>query len=138
MDAFFMDCLSDPNINWNADTGIVVRHYMRTFSDGVKISESIVEVPLAQGSSPQSMGREELIKQGFGDEPTAEWYSMFVVGQGEAVEMNTDAENYRTIIFNGREYEITACEFMGVHRLEPMENGYRELTIKRTLATLGG
>ena len=130
---FFEDVLSDVNINWGTNS-LKVHHQVKKNVGGLlKTIEEYDEV-VENSTSPQPLSPEEMEDAGYGKYINSEVYTCFTT---KDIPLNTDNFHYRTILFNGREYEIINNIFFGVNKGTPMEDGYYEIVFARKIKNLG-
>ena len=131
--AFFNDCMSDPNINWGTFP-LKIKHQLRKREYGVLKTLSVVEEDFDAVSSPQLLEQDELEKLGLGDWSSGDVYVCFTL---KDIPLNRDNSDYRTILFNGREFEKIKSSFFGVNRGTEFEDGYYEVVFGRRIEYLG-
>ena len=131
--SFFEDIMSDPNINWGA-TPLKVHHVIKKNVKGTLRVIEDYEEPITDVSSPQALSPDEIENSGYGNWISSEVYTCFVL---KDIPLNTDNTHYRTILFNGREYELINNVFFGVNKGTPMEDGYYEIAFARRIKNLG-
>jgi hypothetical protein len=131
--AFFEDIMSDPNINWGTNP-IKIHHIVKKNVKGtLKVIEDFEE-PVEVSTSPQALSPDEIENSGYGSWASGEVYNCFIL---KDIPLNTDNTHYRTILFNGREYEIINNVPFVVNKGTPMEDGYYEITFARRIKNLG-
>lgn len=131
---FFQDVMSDPNLNWGCNP-ITIRTKSKQFQDGYTLDDTVVEEEWSDVSSPQLLDPMESIKKGYGDYADGEIYQCFLLSP---INLNSDPMNYRTIIFNGFEYEVLKCSPFGVRMNTDEADGYWELLFGRRSTKQGG
>lgn len=131
--AFFNDCMNDPNINWGTFP-LKIKHQIRKREYGILKTLSEFEEDFEGVSSPQLLEQDELEKLGLGDWANGEVYDCFSLID---IPLNKDNYDYRTILFNGREFEIIKSSFFGVNRGTELEDGYYEIVFGRRIENLG-
>ena len=83
---------------------------------------------------PKLMSEEEIKNKGFGQYADGEVYECFSLTE---IPLNKDQEKYRTIIFNGYEYELIKCSPFGVNKGSNFD-GYYDIYFGRRSTTQGG
>ena len=132
-DRFFYDCMDDPNINWGTFP-IQIKHQIRDSEWGViKVIDTVIE-DFEALSSPQLLKQDQVEKQGFGDWIAGEVYVVYTL---ENIPMNKDNSDYRTILFNNKEYEIIRSSFFGVNEGTDLQDGYYIVNFARKIDNLG-
>ena len=134
MSRFFQDCISDENINWGSVPLLKIRHKIRKNEYGTIKVERQYDEDFDVLSSPQPLDADEIENAGYGAYANGEVYSVFTL---EDIPLNSDSKDYRTIIFNEREYEIIHNSFFGVNKGNDFEDGYYEITFARRIDNLG-
>lgn len=133
MSQFFRDCMNDEYINWGTNP-IKIRHQIRTSNYGIIENQEVFDEDIESLTSPQLLEQDEIEKQGFGDFAGGEVYVMFCLFD---IPLNNNNFDYRTILFNGNEYEIIKSSFFGVNKGTEREDGYYEIAFARRIENLG-
>lgn len=134
MNKFFMDCMGAPEINWGTNP-LKVRTKQKTFQDGYYIDDKIVDETFMEMTSPQMLSEEEIRNKGFGQFAEGEVYECFSLTE---IPLNKDSENYKTIIFNNREFEVIKCSPFGVNYGTMNFDGYFDIYFGRRSTKQGG
>lgn len=134
MNKFFIDCMGAPEINWGTNP-LKVRTKQKTFQDGYYIDDKIVDETFMEMTSPQMLSEEEIRNKGFGQFAEGEVYECFSLTE---IPLNKDSENYKTIIFNNREFEVIKCSPFGVNYGTMNFDGYFDIYFGRRSTKQGG
>ncbi len=129
-----MDCMGAPEINWGTNP-LKVRTKQKTFQDGYYIDDKIVDETFMEMTSPQMLSEEEIRNKGFGQFAEGEVYECFSLTE---IPLNKDSENYKTIIFNNREFEVIKCSPFGVNYGTMNFDGYFDIYFGRRSTKQGG
>lgn len=133
MSPFFVDILGAPELNWGTNP-ITIRTKEKIVQYGYVADESVTDEVFSDVTSPQLLSEEEIKNKGFGQYADGEVYECFSLTE---IPLNKDPEKYRTIIFNGYEYEIIKCSPFGVNKGSNFD-GYYDIYFGRRSTTQGG
>lgn len=119
---FFLDIIADPNLNWGR-SNFQVKTSVRQNIYGVpkEISSEIVDIDV--DCSVQLLKAEDLVNAGLGQYAGRIVYDVYTLDD-TLLSINTDPQNYRSILFNGQEFEITESAFQGIGKGTPDQVGY--------------
>lgn len=133
MNPFFTDIMNASEISWGTEP-LMVRTYTRTMEDGYPTTATFVDTPYDKVSSPQLLDPQEVSNKGFGQYATGEVYECFSLVE---IPLNDSPLEYRTILYNQREYEIIKCSPFGVNRGGNFD-GYYDIYFGRKANSQGG
>ena len=134
MNGFFLDVMGAPEINWGTNP-IKIRTKTKTFQHGYYTEGEVVDETFMDVSSPQMLSEEEIKNKGFGQYADGEVYECFSLTE---IPLNDNADSYRTVVFNNREYEIIKCSPFGVNYGTPQFDGYFDIYFARRSDKQGG
>lgn len=133
MSPFFVDIMGAPELNWGT-TPITIRTKTKTFKHGYMVADTVEDEVFTDVTSPQLLSEEEIKNKGFGQYADGEVYECFSLTE---IPLNKDQSEYRTIIFNDREFEIIKCSPFGVNYGADFD-GYFDIYFGRRSTTQGG
>ena len=119
MNGFFLDVMGAPEINWGTNP-IKIRTKTKVFQHGYYTEGEVIDETFMDVSSPQMLSEEEIKNKGFGQYADGEVYECFSLTE---IPLNDNADSYRTVVFNNREYEIIKCSPFGVNYGTPQFDG---------------
>lgn len=134
MNGFFLDVMGSPEINWGTNP-IKIRTKTKTFQHGYYTEGEVIDETFMDVSSPQMLSEEEIRNKGFGQYADGEVYECFSLTE---IPLNDNADSYRTVVFNNREYEIIKCSPFGVNYGTPQFDGYFDIYFARRSDRQGG
>lgn len=134
MNGFFLDVMGSPEINWGTNP-IKIRTKTKTFQHGYYTEGEVIDEVFMDVSSPQMLSEEEIKNKGFGQYADGEVYECFSLTE---IPLNDNADSYRTVVFNNREYEIIKCSPFGVNYGTPQFDGYFDIYFARRSDRQGG
>lgn len=134
MNGFFLDVMGAPEINWGTNP-IKIRTKTKSFQYGYLTDDTITDEVFIDVTSPQLLSEEEVKNKGFGQYADGEVYECFSLTE---IPLNANADSYRTVVFNNREYEIIKCSPFGVNYGTPQFDGYFDIYFARRSDTQGG
>jgi hypothetical protein len=134
MNGFFLDVMGAPEINWGTNP-IKIRTKTKTFQHGYYTEGEVIDETFMDVSSPQMLSEEEIKNKGFGQYADGEVYECFSLTE---IPLNDNADSYRTVVFNNREYEIIKCSPFGVNYGTPQFDGYFDIYFARRSDRQGG
>lgn len=134
MNGFFLDVMGSPEINWGTNP-IKIRTKTKTFQHGYYTEGEVIDETFMDVSSPQMLSEEEIKNKGFGQYADGEVYECFSLTE---IPLNDNADSYRTVVFNNREYEIIKCSPFGVNYGTPQFDGYFDIYFARRSDKQGG
>lgn len=133
MSPFFVDIMGAPELNWGTNP-ITIRTKTKTFKHGYMVADTVEDEVFMDVTSPQLLSEEEIKNKGFGQYADGEVYECFSLTE---IPLNKDQSEYRTIIFNDREFEIIKCSPFGVNYGADFD-GYFDIYFGRRSTTQGG
>lgn len=133
MSPFFVDIMGTPELNWGTNP-ITIRTKTKTFKHGYMVADTVEDEVFTDVTSPQLLSEEEIKNKGFGQYADGEVYECFSLTE---IPLNKDQSEYRTIIFNDREFEIIKCSPFGVNYGADFD-GYFDIYFGRRSTTQGG
>ena len=133
MSPFFVDIMGAPELNWGTNP-ITIRTKSKTFKHGYMVDGTVEDEVFADVTSPQLLSEEEIKNKGFGQYGDGEVYECFSLTE---IPLNKGQSSYRTIIFNGYEYELLKCSPFGVNKGTNFD-GYFDIYFGRRSTTQGG
>ena len=133
MSPFFVDIMGAPELNWGTNP-ITIRTKTKTFKHGYMVADTVEDEVFTDVTSPQLLSEEEIKNKGFGQYGDGEVYECFSLTE---IPLNKDQPSYRTIIFNGYEYELLKCSPFGVNKGTNFD-GYFDIYFGRRSTTQGG
>ena len=134
MNGFFLDVMGAPEINWGTNP-IKIRTKNKIFQHGYYTEGEVIDETFMDVSSPQMLSEEEIKNKGFGQYADGEVYECFSLTE---IPLNDNADSYRTVVFNNREYEIIKCSPFGVNYGTPQFDGYFDIYFARRSDKQGG
>lgn len=134
MNPFFTDVMNSPEINWG-QFPLTLRTTVRVKKDGYMAEPVIKDIVFSRVSSPQLLDPQEVRMKGWGEYSDGEVYECFLLTE---LRLNDMPADYRTIIFNNREYELLKCSPFGVNRGTSSFDGYYDLYFGRKANSQGG
>lgn len=133
MSPFFVDIMGAAELNWGTNP-ITIRTKTKTFKHGYMVADTVEDEVFTDVTSPQLLSEEEIKNKGFGQYADGEVYECFSLTE---IPLNKDQSEYRTIIFNDREFEIIKCSPFGVNYGADFD-GYFDIYFGRRSTTQGG
>ena len=134
MNGFFLDVMGAAEINWGTNP-IKIRTKKKVFQHGYYTEGEVIDETFMDVSSPQMLSEEEIKNKGFGQYADGEVYECFSLTE---IPLNDNADSYRTVVFNNREYEIIKCSPFGVNYGTPQFDGYFDIYFARRSDKQGG
>ena len=125
--SFFLDIISDPNLNWRI-SNFQVKTSTRQNVYGVQQETDVEIVDIPVECSTQLVRAEDLVNAGLGQYAGRVVYDIFTLDDS-LLTINTDPKKYRSILYNGQEFEITESPFQGVGRGTDQQCGYFRIRI---------
>lgn len=133
MSPFFMDILGAPELNWGTNP-ITIRTKTKSFKHGYTVDDETIDEVFLDVTSPQLLSEEEIKNKGFGQYGDGEVYECFSLTE---IPLNRNSDSYRTVLFNGYEYELIKCSPFGVNKGKNFD-GYYDMYFGRRSTTQGG
>lgn len=134
MNGFFMDIMGASEINWGTNP-LKIRTKKKVFQHGYYTDDEVVDEVFVDASSPQMLSEEEIKNKGFGQFAEGEVYECFSLTE---IPLNDDAETYKTVVFNNREFEVIKCSPFGVNYGTMNFDGYFDIYFARRSERQGG